>query len=538
MGEWYPHLVQNRALIMSALHQEIEDFTPVIHAGLQMLQDKISRLDNDTLDGEFIFDLVTTHGLPLEVITDFTEKKGLKVDKEKYLEEYRRHQEISRSGLKGKIRAVDVKDTDSVLENALAGFEKTRFYGYERNEATGTVLGILANGAWTDEATEGTECQLVFDATPFYAESGGQVGDTGIAEGPELMAEITDTQKKKHIFLHRAIIRKGGISKGDVLNLKVDAERRKNITKNHTATHLLHASLRKVLGSHVVQKGSLVNNEKLRFDFLHNKPMTAEEISRVESLINSWIWENYGADIREMSYQDALDTGAMALFNENYGDKVRVVRFGDVSAELCGGVHVRATGEIGLVLINQEMSVAKGIRRVEAVSGPVAYNYITKSREILQTASSLVAAKPENLVQQMEKLKKNASAKVQAPVKAPVASEVSFAQEKSFFLPSGIKVFTGRLDQEPNLMQQAAEKILQNQEADIVFLASGHEETVKVIVLVSTASQGNYPADKLIRQWLEPFSGKGGGKPVMAKGGMKETGRVDELVEAAGKVFG
>ncbi len=286
-----------------------------------MLDDKIQKLDGNTLNGEFIFDLVATHGLPLEVISDYVTKKGITLNKEKYFEEYRKHQEISRAGLKGKAGASDAMDNDNPIEKELSGLPKTLFTGYERTEDTGTVIALFKDGLPATQITEGAACQVVFDATCFYAESGGQVGDTGKASKPGSSLQINDTQKRKGYFLHTALVEEGSIKIGDRLALMVDAGRRTDITKNHTSTHLLHAALREVLGHHVVQKGSLVNNEKLRFDFSHNKPLLDSELKEVESKINHWIWNNYTADIKEMNYQAAIDTGAMALFNENYGGK-------------------------------------------------------------------------------------------------------------------------------------------------------------------------------------------------------------------------
>ncbi len=535
MSDYYGNLTRNRESIMSALHQEIDDFTPVIRSGLQMLDDKIQKLDGNTLNGEFVFDLVTTHGLPLEVISDYVTKKEITVDKEKYFEEYRKHQEISRAGLKGTISSLDGIANENPIEQKLSGLPKTIFTGYDRTEDTGTVVALFRDGLPVNQVLAGEDCLVVFNSTCFYGESGGQVGDIGKALKPGGSLQIKDTQKRKGYFLHTTLVEEGALKIGDQLSFFVDAARRTNITKNHTATHLLHAALREVLGHHVVQKGSLVNSEKLRFDFSHNKPMLDTELKEVESKINHWIWDNYNADINEMSYQSALDTGAMALFNENYGDKVRVVRFGDVSAELCGGIHVKATGEIGVLLINQDASVAKGIRRIEAVSGHVAYNQITTSRQILQSANSLLASRPENLVLNIEKLKKNASAKPIPLVKPSL--EVFFQNETFMETPQGAKVFIARLDLDAGTVQKTAEQKMASQEADIVYLASVTDNTIKALVTVTSKYQELYKADVLLKNWLEPFGGKGGGKAALAKGGIKEDDKIDELMEALNDVF-
>ncbi len=535
MSGVYGNLMSNRSSIMSALNQEIEDFTPVIRSGLEMLDNKIQKLAGNSLNGEFVFDLVTTHGLPLEVISDYVLKKGITVDKEKYFEEYRKHQEISRAGLKGKAAASAEMDTDNPMEKELSGLPKTIFTGYDSTTGTGTVVAMFKEGLPLPEVKEGEECVVVFDSTCFYAESGGQVGDTGNAFKNGASLKIRDTQKRKGYFLHTAIVEQGIINTNDQLELSVDAGRRTNVTKNHTATHLLHAALREILGHHVVQKGSLVNNEKLRFDFSHNKPLLDTELQEIESRINHWIWNNYPADIKEMNYQSAIDTGAMALFNENYGDKVRVVRFGDISIELCGGIHVKATGEIGVLLINQEASVAKGIRRIEAVSGPVAYHQITTSRRVLQSANSLMASRPENLLQNIEKLRKTASSKPAATQQPPLS--VLFQNETTIETSEGAKVFIARLDLDAGAVLKAAELKTNAEEADIVYLASVTDDTIKALVTVNSKYQPLYKADVLLKNWLEPLGGKGGGKPALAKGGIKEAEKIDELMESLSDVY-
>lgn len=534
MGDYYPDLSQNRKNIIDMLTREINDFTPVIRSGLQLLDNKLDKLSGEILNGEFVFDLVTTHGLPLEVISDYVNKKGIKVDKEKYFEEYRNHQQISRAGTQGK--AVDSEGVTHInsMEQQLIPLPKTVFTGYDKTEDTGTVVVLFVNETIVERVSAGEECSVVFDTTCFYAESGGQVGDTGNAFKPGGSLQIKDTQKRKGYFLHKCLVEEGTIEVGDRLALSVCATRRSNITKNHTATHLLHAALREVLGLHVAQKGSLVNSDKLRFDFSYNKPLSDAELIEVEKKINQWVWDNYAADIREMTYQSALDTGAMALFNENYGDKVRVVKFGDVSAELCGGIHVKATGEIGMLLINSDASVAKGIRRIEAVTGPVAYHQVTRSRQILKSANSLLASRSENLVQQIEKLQKNIPTKA---VKSPGIVPEGFKSEKLLETPEGANIFVARLDQDSGAVQKVAEQKMNSLQADVVYLASVIDGTIKALVTVTPNFRDIYKADVLLKDWLEPFGGKGGGKAALAKGGIREIDKIDELIKSVDDMY-
>lgn len=532
LSPWYPELNKNLNKVMNVLRQEINDFTPVINTGLDLLNNKIQKLDGTLLSGDFIFDLVATHGLPLDVIEDYAVKKGIKLETDKYLEEYRKHQEISRTGIKGKNSIAD--DNDIFSSEKFALIDKTVFVGYNQTETNSTIIGIIKDGIWVDKAFAGEQCKLIFNQTPFYAESGGQVGDSGFAINENSSITINDTQKSKNVFFHTAVIEKGTIAVNDILSVNIDLQKRQYICKNHTSTHLLHASLHKVLGNHATQKGSLVNSEKLRFDFVHNKPMTAEEIKAVEAEVNQWIWANYKANIQEMSYQSAIDSGAMAIFSENYGDTVRVVNFGGISVELCGGTHVAATGDIGLFMINHESSVAKGIRRIEAICGPIAYNQLKQSRDILNKASQLLTSKPENLVENIEKLKKSAISRTTQNIKTP--KEVAFSDSKEIALPDGIKICVARLDQDLAVMQQEADKLLAG-ESDIVLIASVFEDTIKTIVTVKDKFQSKYQADVIIKKWLDPFNGKGGGKAGVAKGGMKDSVLINELLELGTMLF-
>jgi alanyl-tRNA synthetase len=534
MKDWYPVLAQNKSLIIKTLEQEITDFNPIISLGLDMLDDKISKTGDNFLTGEFIFELVTTHGVPFEIISDFARKNHLEIDEESYLTAYRNHQEISRRGLKGKSKNIENTDLSAILEKNLAEVPETEFVGYKQLEASAKVIQIIDKGSFIDKAGEGQECQVVFDQTPFYAEAGGQVGDSGTASNDQAELIITDTQRLKNIYLHSVSVKRGEIAVGDNLQLVVEAERRKDIAKNHSATHLLHSSLRKVLGSHVVQKGSLVNEIKLRFDFLHHQALTDSEIKEVELLVNNWVANNYTSKVEEMNYQSAINSGAMALFSENYGDKVRVLQFGDVSTELCGGTHVHSTGEVGIFLITQENSVAKGIRRIEAITGKNAYQYIKEQQSLIKTAVSVLSTSPENLIQSIEKLKTN---KTIQKTTFNDLSEQNFIQERSLTAPGGESVFIGQLNREMSLLHRAAERKINEQNFDIVLILSELDQAIQVLIMMNEQKTQKYRADFLIKQWLEPFGGKGGGKESAAKGGLKDKTKTSELLMFAEKLF-
>lgn len=532
ISKWYPEMGKNRNQIISVLRQEISDFTPIINSGLGILNDRLEKQSKKILTGEFIFDLVTTHGLPLEVIVDYAEKKKIGLEKEKYLEQYREHQEISRTGLKGKVAKSD--DGAFFLSEKFKAFDKTIFVGYNETKAKTKVIGIIQNGTWLTSISAGNQCQLILEKTPFYAESGGQVGDSGhgFLEGSSF--RITDTQKKDDIYLHATIIDQGEISVNDIVFVNIDEQKRSNISKNHTSTHLLHASLHKIIGKHAVQKGSLVNSDKLRFDFVHNKPLTEDELTLIETQVNQWIWSNFSSEISEMNYQTAIDSGAMALFSENYGDLVRVVKFDNISTELCGGTHVKSTGEIGFFLINSEASVAKGIRRIEAICGSNAFNHVKISQEILSNTSKLLKSKTGDIIHAIQKLQSKSQTK---PNKTDISiSEIIYHDVKEKVLNDGVKVIVLRINQDLQTLQQEAEKLLKNS-SDIVLVASVFEDNIKALVKVKEELQEKYSASNLIRKWIDPFNGKGGGKPNLAKGGVNDVSQINSILENGLLIF-
>ena len=535
MHLWYPDLSKNKDSILGTLNREAEDFDPVFRLGLNMLNEKAPSLINNNLPGDFIFELVATHGVPFEIITDWAAKKAISVDEKGFIEKYREHQEVSRAGLKGKTKSADSNNTDFELSEKIKNLDKTVFTGYEQTNCEAVILEIIVDNVLTNSANAGQNCKIIFDKTPFYAEAGGQVGDSGRASNASCEIQITDTQKTNGIFFHSAIITNGSIKKGDLLWLNIDETRRLDVEKNHTATHLLHASLRNILGSHVTQKGSLVNEHKLRFDFSHPKALTDKEVKEVEFKINNWIWNNYSADIKEMNYQEAVDTGAMALFNENYGDKVRVVNFGSVSIELCGGTHVKSTNEIATLLITQESSAAKGIRRIEAITGSNAYKQVVKSRDLLKSVTTLLACTPEGLIESITKAKggktktENNSLRVQS-------SEI-FTKEEIMKLPSGIKVFKGQSVQDIAAVQGIVGQKIIDQICQIASVIVIQEDALKLLVMISDELQKEFKADVIIKKWLQPFDGKGGGKPSLAKGGINDVSRVEDVFMYINKLF-
>lgn len=529
MSVWYPELLRKQENILSILDQEVRDFDPVFRLGLELFNAKADSLATSILPGDFIFELVSTHGFPFEIISDLAAKRGLQIDEETYQAQYRAHQEVSRAGIKGKIRTIDNEGSVDNLSSGLLHLKKTNFTGYKHQAEESRVVKILLNNVSVNEVSEGAECKIIFDKTPFYAQAGGQVGDTGDGATKTAEIEITGAEKFKGIYLHSSIVKKGIIREGDVVQLAIDKDRRGNIEKNHSATHLLHAALQSVLGDHVVQKGSLVNEHKLRFDFSHNKPLTDLELKEVELRVNKWIWENYKGEIKQMNYQDAISSGAMALFNENYGDKVRVVNFGGVSVELCGGTHVKSTNAIEIFQITQECSAAKGIRRIEAVSGIIAYQQILNTRDLLKSVTSYLSCTSENLFNTVKKLKNSKFNLNTIPLQS-TPSQI-FTKEEIRELRDGIKLFNGQSEQDIITVQSKLEQMVLNKICDLAFAISLQEETIKVIVMSGNGVQGTYQADVLIKKWLMPFGGKGGGKSTLAKGGINDMNTANDVYQ-------
>ena len=375
MGEAYPELTRGKAHAERVLRREEERFAETLANGMVLLESAIRALRGaKTIDGDTVFKLYDTYGFPVDLTGDIARERGLAIDLagfEAAMEEQRRRsQEASKFGAEQR--------TATTVDS------RTLFQGYERLKASGRVVALLKDGAAVEALTAGERGEVVLDRTPFYAESGGQVGDTGELTAVGTLFVVTDTQKRGGAHAHLGILKSGTIRLGEELEAQVDGARRQATALNHSATHLLHAALRKVLGTHVQQKGSLVAPDRLRFDFAHSQPVTAQELTEIERLVNAQIRANAASETRVMDYEGAVAAGAIALFGEKYDKDVRVLRMGDFSMELCGGTHVQRAGEIGLFKIVSESGVASGVRRIEALSGEGALQYVEQNDALLQ----------------------------------------------------------------------------------------------------------------------------------------------------------
>lgn len=529
--DYYPNLHVNQAQTIENIQREVKDFEQTIKKGIERLDSLLSGSQGSVLSGKNTFELVTTYGVPFELVQLFTQQRGVRLDKDDYMNHFRRHQEISRQGVGTRAGSDGKILSQEDLKILVEGVAPTLFEGYETLETEGEVLLLLKDGMKVSTVDAGADVQIVTRNTSFYAESGGQVGDTGVIVAPHSKTNVLNVTKINEVFIHHANVTEGKLSVSDQVQLKVDELRRKRLRANHSATHLLHSALRRILGESVNQKGSLVDPDRLRFDFQYSSALTEEEIVEVEKLINSWIWQNLKANIQKMDYKEAIAQGSLALFSEKYSDQVRVLELGDVSKELCGGTHVGATGEIGVFLIVSEGSIAKGIRRIEAVTGDTALQLVQNRTRILKEASKLLKTSQNNFLERIENLinsgasdkKKDKNVAVQPlEVKGEVVS-----------LKSGITVFTGRLDDAtPEVLKEEALAKINQKNADVVCVAGEENNTVRVVIMVAPNCLDRLNANHLLKELLPFIDGQGGGKAQFAQGGGKNPQGINALFNA------
>ena len=515
MGDAYPELVKARETVKRVLRVEEERFAETIEQGMKILEDAIGGLSGKTIPGELVFKLYDTYGFPADLTADIARERGLSIDEAGF----DREMEAQRA----RARAASQFGVDQQADIALDG--KTDFTGYERLEEEATVIGLFHDGEAVDSLASGAEGMVVLDKTPFYAESGGQVGDRGelLVPGSDTRFEVSDTRKQGgSVFGHIGRLTAGELNVGDTVLARVDEINRRRIALNHSATHLLHAALRQILGDHVQQKGSLVEAERLRFDFAHFEPVTREQLAAIEQLVNEQIRNNYMVETRIMALEDAKQAGAMALFGEKYDDQVRVLRMGDFSTELCGGTHVRAVGDIGLFKIVSESGIASGVRRIEAVTGERALEWVEQAEARLQQIASLVKSgledtdeKVQALVEksrQQEKEIERLKAKLASAAGSDLASQAVEVEDTRVLAASlegaDVKTLRDTLDQLKNKLGSA-----------IIVLAAANDGKVSLVAGVTKDRTDRIKAGDLVKMVAEQVGGKGGGRPDMAQAG-------------------
>ena len=523
MGEAYPELVEAQAHVEKVLEKEGQRFAETLHHGMEILEEAIARLDGKRLPGDLVFKLYDTYGFPVDLTADIARERGLRVDEPGFEEAMTGQRERARAASKFGVAADGTVRTDVESE----------FSGYEGTQETSRVVALFKEGDETDVLAAGDKGAVILSSTPFYAESGGQIGDTGNLIGIEKRFVVTDTQKSANANVHYGEVETGEIRVGDELDAMVDDERRQAIRLNHTATHLMHAALRSVLGEHVIQKGSLVAPDRLRFDFSHYEAVTPEQLAEIEALVNTEIRKNIAAETRLMSYDDAVEAGAIALFGEKYDDKVRVLRLGDFSMELCGGTHVERTGDIGLFKITSEGGVAAGIRRIEAVTGQGALDWIDANQHKLATVAALLKAQPDQTVAKVEQLLQRTKHLERELAQARQALVTGQAVDHSENIQeiAGIKVLATRMDgADAKTLRDAVDRFKDKLESGIVVVGSVDDGKVRLAAGVTRDNTDRIRAGDLIKSVAEQVGGKGGGRPDFAQAGGSNPAALDRAL--------
>ncbi|SMC29274.1 alanyl-tRNA synthetase [Andreprevotia lacus DSM 23236] len=514
MGDAYPQLREGQARIEDALRLEEEQFARTLDIGMALLEKSLEG-GKKVLDGKTAFTLHSTYGFPIDLTADICRERELELDMAGYERELKEEQERGRA-------AGTFKMTAGLAYDGAASC----FHGYSESSRDATVIALYKGSEQVQQLSAGDEGVVVLDHTPFYAESGGQVGDVGTiaaAGGVAALFDVTDTQKvKSDVFGHQGRLASGSLKVGDAVSATIDLHKRTATQRNHSATHLLHAALREVLGTHVEQKGSLVNADRTRFDFSHPKALTAEEIGKIEAVVNHVVMQNYAVDVGLMSYDDAIKAGAMALFGEKYGDEVRVLKMGDFSTELCGGTHVGRTGDIGLFKIITEGGVAAGIRRVEATTGEGALALVQAQEAELKAATELAQAQPGDLLNKLEKLQAElkAAQKEAQSLKGQLAlGQVDDLLAKQVAV-NGTNVVIALLEGlDGATVRDMSDKLMDRLGNGIAVLASNGDGKASIIARVAKDLTGKVKAGELVNFVAQQVGGKGGGRPDMAQAG-------------------
>ncbi|MEI7036224.1 alanine--tRNA ligase [Fulvimonas yonginensis] len=529
MGAAYPELASKQGFVEDALRTEEQRFGETLEHGMRVF-DEVARKAGTTIPGLDAFRLYDTYGFPVDLTADIARERGLTVDMAGF--EAAMNEQRERARAAGRFEARGQMPAE--LASRLA---PTVFLGYETLSAQGCkVVGIVRDGRQVDALDDGEEGLVILDRTPFYAESGGQVGDTGVLAGADGRFEVSDTLKMGGVFFgHAGRWRGVALRAGDTLDAQVDTERRQATVLNHSATHLLHAALRQVLGEHVTQKGSLVAPERLRFDFSHFKPMSRDELAAVEALVNAEVRRNAPAEVHHMAYDDAIAFGAMALFGEKYGDQVRVLKMGDFSTELCGGTHVSRTGDIGLFKIVSEAGVASGVRRIEAVTGAGALAHVAEEERRLGELSQLLSGSGDDVVEKLRQLferQKKLERELDS-LRSKAAGSATADLAGNARDVAGIKVVAARLEGfDAKSLREGVDQLKQQLGDCVVLLAGASEGRVSLVAGVHGAALGRIKAGEVVSHVARQIDGKGGGRPDMAQGGGLDTPQLPALLEA------
>ncbi len=521
MGEAFPELRNNKDLVAKILKQEEERFAETLEQGLKLLEQVIAKMSGREIPGEDVFRLYDTYGFPLDLTADIAREQGLTIDTDGYNKAMEEQ--------KAKARAASKFDMDASLFPQIG--QETEFMGYVSLEEKSTITGIYQEGSSVKQIQAGDSGGIVLDATPFYAESGGQIGDQGLIEIDGSEFEVNDTQKQGKAHIHIGKLKKGKLTVGEQVSATVNENRRSDIVRNHSATHLLHAALRQILGEHVEQKGSLVALDRLRFDFSHTEPIHPEQLREIERLVYSVVLRNEAADIQVMSLEEAKKSGAMSLFGEKYEEEVRVLNIGGgFSVELCGGTHVSHSGDVGLFKIINETGIAAGVRRIEAVTGRAAMDWVENNERQLDDIATLIKGDKENLTnkikQQLDKTRQ--LEKELEQIKSKFASNAGNDMLSAAVEVNGIKVLAKHLEAaDPKTLRDTVDQLKNKLGSAALILATVKDSKVSLVAGVTKDYTDQIKAGDLVNYVAQQVGGKGGGRADMAQAGGNNPAALD-----------
>jgi len=523
MGEAYPELKVEQSNVERVLKLEEERFAETLENGMKLLEDYIADMSGQVVAGDVAFKLYDTYGFPLDLTADVAREKGLTVDEDGFAQAMEAQRERARSA----------SNFGSASNVRIAFDAETQFVGYSQDEAEAKILAIFVDGVSVQSVEQDSEATIILDATPFYAESGGQAGDSGsLTEGMNSF-HVNDTQKQGLLFLHQGVVSAGTMTVNQVINAKINVADRRACERNHSATHLLHAALRSVLGTHVAQKGSLVKADRLRFDFSHFEPISAEQLRQVEQLVNLNIMGNAPVGMNEMDIESAKSKGAMALFGEKYGDVVRVVDMGDFSVELCGGTHVNSAGDIGPFRLVSESGIASGVRRIEAVTGLAAWETIYAEddtlavvAETIKTDKTQVESKIAQVMSDYKGLEKELK-QLQSKLAASQGNDIASQAVKV----GDVNVLAAKMEgADSNVLRDTMDKLKDKLEPAVIVLSAVDGQKVSIVAGVSKSLTKQFKAGELVNHVAQQVGGKGGGRPDLAQAGGNNPSQLAEAL--------
>jgi len=540
MQDAYPELLENRSFITRVIQNEEERFNETLDNGLKLLQNEIKRLTDEgagTIPGSLIFKLYDTYGFPIDIVTDMSRELGFHVDEAGFNGLMEKQREQSRAAWKGS----GEREIPEVYRQVATRGLTTTFLGYETTQADSEIVAMISGGEEIGSAFEGLAVELITPQTPFYGAAGGQVGDMGVITGPTGKIAVSETVKLPgNLIVHVGMVEYGSLHVGDKVHLEVDALLRKDTEIHHTATHILHAVLRKVLGDHVKQAGSMVAPDRLRFDFTHFTAVTPEELALIERLANDEIRRNRQLSVQVMGLEEALKTGAMALFEEKYGERVRLVEIPGFSRELCGGTHTHWTGEIGVFVILHETGIAAGVRRIEALAGRQAFDYIARQRQILNRTAAALKVAPAEVFERIDKVliqQRQMEKEIEA-LKDSAASRRSTDLFDQTAEIGGIKVLVTQIEADnPKALREINDKFRERFTKGVAVLASVSQGKVFLLAGVTEEMTARLHAGNLIREIVKEVGGSGGGRADMAQAGGNRPDRLKEALHLAEKLI-